>query len=159
METKMPRSAEAWQNLEVYGKRYRGRPKPRWHDTLHLDLNIADVHSDEALIRENWRHYPRKAYRATFLQLLWLHKMAQQLSLIIEYFEVDLKSGQYVIFRLAIFLLRRSAKFHDKGLAKKFSAWPEVLVSSIRSWNRMYDSYVNFKIQHKLDNFGIIYEP
>uniref|UniRef100_A0A183F2B7 Reverse transcriptase domain-containing protein n=1 Tax=Heligmosomoides polygyrus TaxID=6339 RepID=A0A183F2B7_HELPZ len=38
--------------LEVSGKRPRGRPKQRWSDTLHMDLKAADVHPDLALDRE-----------------------------------------------------------------------------------------------------------
>ncbi|VDP37194.1 unnamed protein product [Heligmosomoides polygyrus] len=44
-------------NLEVPGKRPRGRPKQRWLDTLHLDLKIAGVHP--------WRHHTRRADPAT----------------------------------------------------------------------------------------------
>ncbi|VDO60671.1 unnamed protein product [Heligmosomoides polygyrus] len=48
-------------NLEVPGKRPKGRPKQRWLDTLHLDLKIAGVHSDQAFDREKWRHHTRRA--------------------------------------------------------------------------------------------------
>ncbi|VDO85384.1 unnamed protein product [Heligmosomoides polygyrus] len=37
-------------NFEVIGKQPRGRPKQRWADTLHMDLKVAGVHSDLALI-------------------------------------------------------------------------------------------------------------
>ncbi|VDP05693.1 unnamed protein product [Heligmosomoides polygyrus] len=52
-------------NLEVPGKRPRGRPKQRWLDTLRLDLKMAGVHPDEAFDRENWRHHTRRADPAT----------------------------------------------------------------------------------------------
>ncbi|VDP17072.1 unnamed protein product [Heligmosomoides polygyrus] len=52
-------------NLEVPGKRPRGRPKQRWLDTLHLDLKIAGVHPDQAFDREKWRHHTRRADPAT----------------------------------------------------------------------------------------------
>ncbi|VDP34871.1 unnamed protein product [Heligmosomoides polygyrus] len=39
-------------NLEVIGKRPRGRPKQRWSDTLNMDLKVAGVHPDLALDRE-----------------------------------------------------------------------------------------------------------
>ncbi|VDP04932.1 unnamed protein product [Heligmosomoides polygyrus] len=32
--------------LEVSGKRPRGRPKQRWSDTLHTDMKVTDVHPD-----------------------------------------------------------------------------------------------------------------
>ncbi|VDP59064.1 unnamed protein product [Heligmosomoides polygyrus] len=34
--------------LEVSGKRSRGRPKQRWSDTLHMDMKVIGVHPDEA---------------------------------------------------------------------------------------------------------------
>ncbi|VDO66694.1 unnamed protein product [Heligmosomoides polygyrus] len=34
--------------LEVSGKRPRGRPKQRWADTLHEDFKVAGVHPDLA---------------------------------------------------------------------------------------------------------------
>ncbi|VDO74946.1 unnamed protein product [Heligmosomoides polygyrus] len=52
-------------NLEVPGKRPRGRPKQCWLDTLHLDLKIDGVHPDQAYDRENWRHHTRRADPAT----------------------------------------------------------------------------------------------
>ncbi|VDP04025.1 unnamed protein product [Heligmosomoides polygyrus] len=52
-------------NLEVPGKRPRGRPKQRWLDTLHLDLKIAGVHPDQAFDREKWHHHTRRADPAT----------------------------------------------------------------------------------------------
>ncbi|VDP55854.1 unnamed protein product [Heligmosomoides polygyrus] len=48
-------------NLEVPGKRPRGRPKQRWLDTSHLDLKITDVYPDQAFDREKWRHHTRRA--------------------------------------------------------------------------------------------------
>uniref|UniRef100_A0A183GTT2 Integrase_H2C2 domain-containing protein n=1 Tax=Heligmosomoides polygyrus TaxID=6339 RepID=A0A183GTT2_HELPZ len=47
--------------LEVSRKRYRGRPKQRWSDTLHTDLKVAGVHPDLALDSERWRHGTRTA--------------------------------------------------------------------------------------------------
>ncbi|VDP03537.1 unnamed protein product [Heligmosomoides polygyrus] len=52
-------------NLEVIGKRLRGRPKQRWADTSHMDLKAAGVHPDLALDRERWRHDTRIANPAT----------------------------------------------------------------------------------------------
>ncbi|VDP10957.1 unnamed protein product [Heligmosomoides polygyrus] len=52
-------------NLNVIGKRPRGRPKQRWLDTLHTDLKITGVHPDLALDRESWRHNTRIADTAT----------------------------------------------------------------------------------------------
>ncbi|VDO96393.1 unnamed protein product [Heligmosomoides polygyrus] len=52
-------------NLEVPGKRPRGRPKQRWLDTLHMDLKLAGVHPDQAFDREKWRHQTRRADPAT----------------------------------------------------------------------------------------------
>ncbi|VDO25034.1 unnamed protein product [Heligmosomoides polygyrus] len=51
--------------LEVSGKRPRGRPKQRWSDALHTDLKIAGVHPDQAQDRERWRHDTRRAHPAT----------------------------------------------------------------------------------------------
>ncbi|VDP55247.1 unnamed protein product [Heligmosomoides polygyrus] len=50
-------------NLEVPGKRPRGRPKQRWLDTLHFDLKMAGVHPDQAFDRENWRPTPEERTR------------------------------------------------------------------------------------------------
>ncbi|VDO65224.1 unnamed protein product [Heligmosomoides polygyrus] len=47
--------------LEVSGKRPRGRPKQRWAGTLHTDLKAVGVHPDLALDREMWRHDTRIA--------------------------------------------------------------------------------------------------
>ncbi|VDO95843.1 unnamed protein product [Heligmosomoides polygyrus] len=52
-------------NLEVPGKRPRGRPKQHWLDTLHMDLKLAGVHPDQAFDREKWRHQTRRADPAT----------------------------------------------------------------------------------------------
>ncbi|VDO26973.1 unnamed protein product [Heligmosomoides polygyrus] len=41
-------------NFEVIGKRPRGRPRQRWSDRLHIDLNVAGVHPDQALDRKRW---------------------------------------------------------------------------------------------------------
>ncbi|VDP14558.1 unnamed protein product [Heligmosomoides polygyrus] len=51
--------------LEVSGKRPRGRPKQRWSDTLHMDMIVTGVHPDEAQDRERWRHDTRRADPAT----------------------------------------------------------------------------------------------
>ncbi|VDP11665.1 unnamed protein product [Heligmosomoides polygyrus] len=51
--------------LEVVGKRPRGRPKQRCSDTLRMDLKVAGVHPDLALDRERWRHDTRVADPAT----------------------------------------------------------------------------------------------
>ncbi|VDP28245.1 unnamed protein product [Heligmosomoides polygyrus] len=51
--------------LEVSGKRPRGRPKQRWSDTLHTDMKVAGVHPDRAQDRERWRRNTRRADPAT----------------------------------------------------------------------------------------------
>nr|CDJ95465.1 RNA-directed DNA polymerase (reverse transcriptase) domain containing protein [Haemonchus contortus] len=48
-------------NLDVSGKRPRGRPKQRWLDTLHEDLKTVNIHPDQAFNREKWRQHIRKA--------------------------------------------------------------------------------------------------
>ncbi|VDP12938.1 unnamed protein product [Heligmosomoides polygyrus] len=47
--------------LEVSGKRPRGRVKQRWSDTLHMDMKVTGVHPDQAQDRERWRHDTRRA--------------------------------------------------------------------------------------------------
>ncbi|KIH65377.1 hypothetical protein ANCDUO_04303 [Ancylostoma duodenale] len=42
-------------NLDVGGKRPKGRPKQRWMDTLHADLKAAGIHPDQAHDRTKWR--------------------------------------------------------------------------------------------------------
>ncbi|EYB91787.1 hypothetical protein Y032_0202g1790 [Ancylostoma ceylanicum] len=44
-------------NLEVPGKRPKGRPKQRWLDTLHADLKHVGVHPDQARDRVKWQSY------------------------------------------------------------------------------------------------------
>ncbi|VDO85168.1 unnamed protein product [Heligmosomoides polygyrus] len=51
--------------LEVSGKRPRGRPKQRWPDTLHMDMKVTGIHPDQAHDRERWRHDTRRADPAT----------------------------------------------------------------------------------------------
>ncbi|VDO27761.1 unnamed protein product [Heligmosomoides polygyrus] len=51
--------------LEVSGKRPRGRPKQRWSDTLHMDMKVTGVHPDQAHDRERWRHDTRRADSST----------------------------------------------------------------------------------------------
>ncbi|VDO19487.1 unnamed protein product [Heligmosomoides polygyrus] len=51
--------------LEVSGKRPRGRPKQRWSDTLHMDMKATGVHPDEAQDQERCRHDTRRADPAT----------------------------------------------------------------------------------------------
>ncbi|XGW10232.1 hypothetical protein V3C99_012037 [Haemonchus contortus] len=48
-------------NLDVSGRRPRGRPKQRWLDTLHEDLKTVNIHPDQAFNREKWRQHIRKA--------------------------------------------------------------------------------------------------
>ncbi|EYB96023.1 hypothetical protein Y032_0154g2995 [Ancylostoma ceylanicum] len=52
-------------DLEVLGKRPKGRPKQRWLDTLHADLKHVGVHPDQAHDRVKWRQKIRKADPAT----------------------------------------------------------------------------------------------
>ncbi|EYB91708.1 hypothetical protein Y032_0203g1848 [Ancylostoma ceylanicum] len=52
-------------DLEVPGKRPRGRPEQRWLDTLHADLKLVGVHQNEAHDRAKWRQKIRKADPAT----------------------------------------------------------------------------------------------
>ncbi|KAL6728321.1 hypothetical protein Aduo_010102 [Ancylostoma duodenale] len=48
-------------DLEVPGKRPKGRPKQRWLDTLHADLKHVGTHPDQAHDRAKWRRKIRKA--------------------------------------------------------------------------------------------------
>ncbi|VDP53500.1 unnamed protein product [Heligmosomoides polygyrus] len=50
--------------LDVSGRRPRGRPKQCWSDTLHTDMKVTGVHPDQAHDRENWRHDTRRADEA-----------------------------------------------------------------------------------------------
>ncbi|VDO98151.1 unnamed protein product [Heligmosomoides polygyrus] len=50
-------------NPDVSGKRPRGRPKRRWLDTLHQDLEMARLHPDQAFDRENGANIPGKRTR------------------------------------------------------------------------------------------------
>ncbi|EYC36881.1 hypothetical protein Y032_0847g2669 [Ancylostoma ceylanicum] len=52
-------------DLEVPGKRPKGRPKQRWLDTMHADLKHVGVHPDQAHDRVKWRQKIRKADPAT----------------------------------------------------------------------------------------------
>ncbi|VDO23216.1 unnamed protein product [Heligmosomoides polygyrus] len=47
-------------NLDVPGRRPRGRPKQRWLDTLHQDLKMAGLHPDRHLIGRNGANIPGK---------------------------------------------------------------------------------------------------
>ncbi|VDP07609.1 unnamed protein product [Heligmosomoides polygyrus] len=55
--------------LEVSGKRPRGRPKQRWSDTLHMDMKVTVVHPDQAQDRES----TAARIRFVFFQC-WLEK-------------------------------------------------------------------------------------
>ncbi|VDO40919.1 unnamed protein product [Haemonchus placei] len=48
-------------NLDVSEKRPRGRPKQRWLDTLHEDLEAVNIHPDQAFNREKWHQHIREA--------------------------------------------------------------------------------------------------
>ncbi|KIH64272.1 hypothetical protein ANCDUO_05419 [Ancylostoma duodenale] len=52
-------------NLDVAGKRAKGRSKQRWMDTLHADLEAACIHLNQARDRTNWRQRIRRADPAT----------------------------------------------------------------------------------------------
>jgi hypothetical protein len=52
-------------NIDIAGKRPKGRPKQRWLDTLHADLQAARLHPDQAFDREKWRTRSRRADPAT----------------------------------------------------------------------------------------------
>ncbi|VDP01234.1 unnamed protein product [Heligmosomoides polygyrus] len=43
-------------NIDVPGKRPKGRPKQRWLDALHVDLKVAGIHPDQAFDRVKWLH-------------------------------------------------------------------------------------------------------
>ncbi|VDO27871.1 unnamed protein product [Haemonchus placei] len=47
-------------NLDVSGKRPRGRPKQRRLDTLHEDLKTVNIHPDQTFNREKWRQHIEK---------------------------------------------------------------------------------------------------
>ncbi|VDP03166.1 unnamed protein product [Heligmosomoides polygyrus] len=47
-------------NLEVPGKRPRGRMEQRRLDTLHVHLKMTGVHLDQAFDRENWLTTPEE---------------------------------------------------------------------------------------------------
>ena len=51
-------------NLEVEGKRKRGRPKGRWVDLLKADMKELELEEEDALNRDIWRsaiHYSNPA--------------------------------------------------------------------------------------------------
>ncbi|EYC21189.1 hypothetical protein Y032_0020g45 [Ancylostoma ceylanicum] len=51
-------SGSVWKigfNLDVTGKRPRGRLKQRWMDTLHADLKTVGMRPDQAHDRTKWR--------------------------------------------------------------------------------------------------------
>ena len=48
-------------NIEVDGKRPKGRPKQRWLDTLDGDLKASRLHPDQAFDRAKWRSRSRRA--------------------------------------------------------------------------------------------------
>ncbi|VDO78173.1 unnamed protein product [Heligmosomoides polygyrus] len=48
-------------NIDVPGKRPKGRPRQRWLDTLHMDLKEAGIHPDQAFDRAKRRHHIRRA--------------------------------------------------------------------------------------------------
>ncbi|EYC25625.1 hypothetical protein Y032_0011g1303 [Ancylostoma ceylanicum] len=48
-------------NLDVTGKRPKGRPKQRWMDTLHVDLKTVGMHPDQAHDRTKLRQGISKA--------------------------------------------------------------------------------------------------
>ncbi|VDO47371.1 unnamed protein product [Haemonchus placei] len=48
-------------NLDVSGKRPRGRSKQRWLDTLPEDLKTVNIHPDRAFNRKKWLQHVRKA--------------------------------------------------------------------------------------------------
>ncbi|EYC17971.1 hypothetical protein Y032_0029g1984 [Ancylostoma ceylanicum] len=52
-------------DLDVSGKRPKGRPKHRWLDTLHADLKLAGIHPDQAHDRAKWRQRTSTADPAT----------------------------------------------------------------------------------------------
>ena len=52
-------------NIDIPGKRPKGRPRQRWLDTLHADLQAARLHPDQAFDREKWRTRSRRADPAT----------------------------------------------------------------------------------------------
>ncbi|VDO66057.1 unnamed protein product [Heligmosomoides polygyrus] len=48
-------------NIDVPGKRPKGRPKQRWLDTLHVDLKVAGIHPYQAFDGVKCRHHTRIA--------------------------------------------------------------------------------------------------
>ncbi|KIH56319.1 hypothetical protein ANCDUO_13501 [Ancylostoma duodenale] len=52
-------------DLDVSGKRSKGRPKQRWMDTLHADLKVVRIHPDQAHDRAKWRQGVSRANPAS----------------------------------------------------------------------------------------------
>ena len=46
-------------NMQIPGRRRRGRPKTRWKDYVQRDMREAGVTPDQALDRNNWRKLVR----------------------------------------------------------------------------------------------------
>ncbi|EYB89277.1 hypothetical protein Y032_0233g3071 [Ancylostoma ceylanicum] len=52
-------------DLDVPGKRPKGRPEQRWLDTLHADFKLAKIHPNQAHDRAAWCQRINKADPAT----------------------------------------------------------------------------------------------
>ena len=48
-------------NMEVDGRRRRGRPKFRWKDRIHEDLREKGLNEDDAQDRIRWRRLVRNS--------------------------------------------------------------------------------------------------
>lgn len=53
--------------LEVPGKRPKGRPKQRYFDTLHANLKLGGIHPDHAFVRIKRCQWTNKVDPATKL--------------------------------------------------------------------------------------------
>ena len=45
--------------MEVTGRRKRGRPRLRWRDRLRADMNKRQMEEDQAINRNEWRRLAR----------------------------------------------------------------------------------------------------
>ncbi|KIH66768.1 hypothetical protein ANCDUO_02902 [Ancylostoma duodenale] len=50
-------------DLEVLGKRPKGRRKQRWLNTIHADLKLAGIRPDQAHHKVEWRQRSGSRYR------------------------------------------------------------------------------------------------
>ncbi|VDP31888.1 unnamed protein product [Heligmosomoides polygyrus] len=122
--------------LEVLGKRPRGRPKQCWPDALHMDMKVTGVHPDQAQDRERYLNYGDAEWKSeTRKALAQLNTYSDEVRQVRRNFEATID------------WLHEHACSRSYGLGTKLPWDPQYLIESL-SDSTIYNAY--YTVAHLL---------